>query len=725
MKKRIISAFMAFIMVFTLAVPGIVGAAEVEAPVKVEENQFTGEIKDENLSDKPEKETTVIIHKLQAKKYNEGVPVKHNGGELSKDQLKLLGTDIEELDGVEFNIYKIKDEYLYNLITKNPSDYNTVKKMKDLVTKNAVNSDKQVELLDLNVVTSNKSGATVKLEQGYYWIIEAQKPADVVEEIALPFSLILPLSTEKDGKTKFFKTMNVYPKNVVKKPEIDKNFAKENELKDLQLKDRLSAKEGAKLDNYSKEKARVSAEISKEIPYEVITKVPKGASYRKFVLKDIMTNGLTFNKNVKIMLDNNELESSWYTKEEDSRGFEVKFTEKGLTELSKLSKQKDVIFTLKYSANVNGNAIVDNPEKNDISLEYGNTPNKEFGPKTEVKPKDKELIVSKTWYNGKTPKDSPDNVKVVYSLYKQDKQVVAVTLDKNTKGTFDLGNGILFEAQGKFNGKFIGLDENEKWKLFERVSGYDGFITSTENGKADIKNIKDIDNPTPLKPTSPEVVVGGKKFVKTNDSTAENSERLLGATFIVKKGEVFLAVEDNTKSSEKQTALTKAKSDLENRLKTYNDMNVEKQKSKEGIELKKEIDQAQEVFNKAFKNASIRYTWVSDQTKATTFVSDSQGRFEVNGLEYGEYELVETIAPKGYAKLTSNIKFEVKAGSSTIGNINYKVESKGFNAQQIKNKKISIPQTGGIGTVIFTVAGLIIMGAAIYALKKNNQEVDA
>ncbi|WP_418889171.1 LPXTG cell wall anchor domain-containing protein [Peptostreptococcus porci] len=33
-----------------------------------------------------------------------------------------------------------------------------------------------------------------------------------------------------------------------------------------------------------------------------------------------------------------------------------------------------------------------------------------------------------------------------------------------------------------------------------------------------------------------------------------------------------------------------------------------------------------------------------------------------------------------------------------------------------------MPQTGGIGTIIFAVAGLALMGFAAYAIKRNSKE---
>ena len=79
-------------------------------------------------------------------------------------------------------------------------------------------------------------------------------------------------------------------------------------------------------------------------------------------------------------------------------------------------------------------------------------------------------------------------------------------------------------------------------------------------------------------------------------------------------------------------------------------------------------------------------------------------------------------APKGFAKLQSPEEFEVKNGSyaSTDAELQYNKDNadNGYGLQ-IKNKNVTIPQTGGIGTVIFTAIGLAIMASAIIAIKKR------
>ncbi|MFX3737658.1 LPXTG cell wall anchor domain-containing protein, partial [Streptococcus suis] len=44
------------------------------------------------------------------------------------------------------------------------------------------------------------------------------------------------------------------------------------------------------------------------------------------------------------------------------------------------------------------------------------------------------------------------------------------------------------------------------------------------------------------------------------------------------------------------------------------------------------------------------------------------------------------------------------------------------NFQQIKTNKVTIPQTGGIGTLVFTSVGLSTMVFAFIAMKKRQSE---
>lgn len=99
------------------------------------------------------------------------------------------------------------------------------------------------------------------------------------------------------------------------------------------------------------------------------------------------------------------------------------------------------------------------------------------------------------------------------------------------------------------------------------------------------------------------------------------------------------------------------------------------------------------------------------EAAGTVFTSDANGKFEIKGLPYGTYVLVETKAPAGYALPTNpETEFIVNAVSYVQGS-----------EQNIVNKKVTIPQTGGIGTLAFTVIGAILMILSIVFYKKTSQ----
>lgn len=83
--------------------------------------------------------------------------------------------------------------------------------------------------------------------------------------------------------------------------------------------------------------------------------------------------------------------------------------------------------------------------------------------------------------------------------------------------------------------------------------------------------------------------------------------------------------------------------------------------------------------------------------------TNAAGELSFENIDYGTYELVETIAPKGYNKLTQPIEVVVNDENKNKTYVinNYKSEWQ-------------LPRTGGIGTIPFTIIGLLIMGSAVY-----------
>ena len=109
--------------------------------------------------------------------------------------------------------------------------------------------------------------------------------------------------------------------------------------------------------------------------------------------------------------------------------------------------------------------------------------------------------------------------------------------------------------------------------------------------------------------------------------------------------------------------------------------------------------------------------------------TDSTGAFKLYGLDEGVYYLEETEAPDGYTKLASAIKVEILSdGTGTTLTKTIKQDNAALTGDTVKveNKTGSVlPSTGGIGTTIFYVAGIVlVLGAAaiIIARRKSEQE---
>ncbi len=106
--------------------------------------------------------------------------------------------------------------------------------------------------------------------------------------------------------------------------------------------------------------------------------------------------------------------------------------------------------------------------------------------------------------------------------------------------------------------------------------------------------------------------------------------------------------------------------------------------------------------------------------------TNEKGEILIQGLDAGEYELLEEDAPDGYVKLQHPIKVVI-ADEDMDG----KVECNGEEMEDgklvvtVKNGKgFTLPVTGGMGTLLFSTIGILMMGAGMilvltYIRKKN------
>lgn len=120
----------------------------------------------------------------------------------------------------------------------------------------------------------------------------------------------------------------------------------------------------------------------------------------------------------------------------------------------------------------------------------------------------------------------------------------------------------------------------------------------------------------------------------------------------------------------------------------------------------------------------------------TTITTPANGKVVFQGLKNGEYTLTETKAPAGYNKLASAIGVKVNGsndGTDTTNatvNITYNNDNNDTTYDQtasngvipVQNKSGAIlPGTGGMGTIAFTVIGVLVIALGVaWTLKHKN-----
>ena len=120
---------------------------------------------------------------------------------------------------------------------------------------------------------------------------------------------------------------------------------------------------------------------------------------------------------------------------------------------------------------------------------------------------------------------------------------------------------------------------------------------------------------------------------------------------------------------------------------------------------------------------------VDDQTNATVFTSGADGLVQFKGLAAGDYTVMETNAPNGYAQ---NFKVTFDVSIAENGTVTFEQDllhqvtlPTDDQIATVKNVKsiTQLPLTGAAGTTLFIVVALLLAGAGVTVVVKSRQRM--
>ena len=104
-----------------------------------------------------------------------------------------------------------------------------------------------------------------------------------------------------------------------------------------------------------------------------------------------------------------------------------------------------------------------------------------------------------------------------------------------------------------------------------------------------------------------------------------------------------------------------------------------------------------------------KYVPADTEDAVTEVVTDANGKVKVQGLDIGTYKFKEVTAPQGYSVNTTDVSATLEVAEKDNGTASGVLIQ---NTSMNDTKLGSLPSTGGMGTYLFTIIGVVVMAGA-------------
>lgn len=118
-----------------------------------------------------------------------------------------------------------------------------------------------------------------------------------------------------------------------------------------------------------------------------------------------------------------------------------------------------------------------------------------------------------------------------------------------------------------------------------------------------------------------------------------------------------------------------------------------------------------------------KYVPADTEGAVTEVVTDANGKVKVQGLDIGTYKFKEVTAPQGYSVNTTDVSATLEVAEKDNGTASGVLTR----TTSMKDTKLgALPSTGGMGTYLFTIIGVVVMagaaGAFFMSRRKGSEE---